>query len=207
MLNNEKASITSGENRQVANREYATTNTGGAGDDAGVPFQTFQTQKADLVLTVMPQISPDKTVRLKIDQKDDSFDTPADSGNTRPAMDTTDINTSVLVNSGDILVLGGLIKNDHQKQEHKVPILGDIPILGNLFRYRDKSNERKSLMIFIRPIILTNKKQNHRVSMLRYHYMRQQQIQAEAQEGQSNKLQSVLPALGNTPEVQLPKPF
>src|SRR3990167_3040671 len=184
VLNNQKASISDGKNIGMYNRQYGanTTNTG----DSTVPFNTYDRKDVTLSLNVTPQIAPDNTVKLKIRQKDDSLMQGQDPNNPNPTINTSKIDTTVLVNSGDILVLGGLISNNDTVQDQKIPILGDIPLIGRLFHSKQHSTEKKNLMVFIRPMIINNKKDAQAQSMKQYNYARYQQMRRKDGLGLSN---------------------
>lgn len=214
VLNNKKAVISDGVNVGIQNRQYATTDTGGgssSGDDSSnVPFTTTQRTDVTLKLTVTPQISPNKTIMLKIDQSNRQLDpTASNSSSDNPTIDTSEIKTNVLVNSGDILVLGGLIQNQRKRLSTRVPILGDIPLLGRLFQYNTKDYEKKNLMIFLKPIILSSGSDNQKVSLERYRYMQAQQIKKAAGESLVTRAGPMLPTVTGirAGRLQLPPPF
>lgn len=178
VLNNQKASIADGEDISVSNRTYD-SNTSTSGDYT--PFTTSEYKNVGLTLNVTPRISPNDVVSLKIKQKNDSLadarkatENPLDNSN--PAITTSSLQTSVMVKSGDILVMGGLIKKDRQGNIQRVPILGDLPLLGKLFQYHDHSGERKDLMVFIRPVIIRNGRDTKRLTSLRYNIVRAEQL-------------------------------
>jgi len=172
VLNNKKAVISVGKSISIQNGSYAST---GASDSSGNPYNTFSQQNVALSLTVTPQISPDNSVRLVIKQVNDSLENP-NNPSTTPIINTSNIDTTVLVNSGSILVLGGLISHDNTVSRNKIPILGDIPIIGRIFQYDSRSVEKKNLMVFLRPIILNSNMDNKKITQMRYKYMRQQQL-------------------------------
>ncbi len=120
------------------------------------PFQTIERQKVGITLSVTPQISDGDVIRLDIKQTVDSISRDAAALASDLITNTRSIETVVLANDGDIIVLGGLIQSDEQLQESKVPILGDIPAVGNLFRSHNNTNKQTNLMVFIRPTIIRN---------------------------------------------------
>lgn len=182
VLNNKKAQISSGENIALSDGNYSTP---GSSSDSSSPYyqngvyNSVERKDVTLKLEVTPHIAPNETIRMHIEHQDDSL--PNDSVNKSSADSlnqsylTNKISTDVLVNSGDILVLGGLSQDDVSKTLSKVPILGDIPVLGKLFQHIDKEMKRKNLMIFIKPIIISNSDIGRRVTRSRY-------IQARASE-------------------------
>lgn len=203
VLNNQQASIADGENVGILNRQYSTSELDQ--QDQVVPFNTFERKDVTLTLKVTPQISPNNMLRLKIEQTDDNID-PRTSDPENPVIDTSKITTHVLVRSGDILVLGGLIDNDLQKTIEKIPILGDIPIVGNLFRFKNHNYEKKNLMVFIRPIILHNNHKARTVTLKNYNYMRYQQIKMQTGGELSIKDLPILPKITRSSRVDLPAP-
>jgi type IV pilus assembly protein PilQ len=117
---------------------------------------TIQFKKAVLSLEVTPQITPDNRIILDLDVKKDSVGTVvvASGGVNVPSIDTQEINTQVLVNDGQTVVLGGILQTERRVDETKVPGLGDIPVLGNLFKTTTKTNNKDELLIFVTPKIL-----------------------------------------------------
>lgn len=171
VVNNQPASISEGETVSMINRQYSQTNTA---DNSFTPFNTMSRTNVALTLKVTPQISPNDMVKLKINQKDNSLQNPNNPGS-QPLENTSSIITTVLVRSGDILVLGGLLKHDTTDGSSQVPILGDLPLLGPLFHYKNKSMDKENLMVFIKPVILNNAQDSIDVTRKRYEYMRYQE--------------------------------
>lgn len=183
VLNGQKATISDGQNVGIVNREYqASGDTDGSGtDNGGVPFNTIERKDVALSLTVTPQISPNNTLRLNIKQEDDTLASTAGStttDSTNPTINTSKITTNVMVHSNDILVLGGLTDHQAKKNRNKIPVLGEIPLVGHLFSYTSNDMEKKDLMIFLKPIILNTDLDRRTQTMQRYHYMRQKEIAA-----------------------------
>ena len=129
-----------------------------------IPFQesassgatTTQFKKAVLSLKVTPQITPDDRVILDLTVTKDSVGqlVPSATGGFVPSIDTRNIQTQVLVKDGQTVVLGGIMETERRDSEKKVPLLGDVPVLGNLFKSKSKTNNRDELLIFITPRIL-----------------------------------------------------
>ena len=117
---------------------------------------TTQFKKAVLSLKVTPQITPDDRVILDLTVTKDSVGqlVPSATGGFVPSIDTRNIQTQVLVKDGQTVVLGGIMETERRDSEKKVPLLGDVPVLGNLFKSRSKTNNRDELLIFITPRIL-----------------------------------------------------
>lgn len=151
VLDNQKATIEVGQDVPFQSGSYATSST-----QATVqPFNTTQYKPVTLKLDVIPQINLGVSVRLKLRLKNDTLQNPQNPGTT-PLINTSKIQNSVIINSNDVLVLGGLKQNGNIENVNKVPILGDLPIIGNVFRQRLTNSQKKNLMVFIKPIIIKN---------------------------------------------------
>ena len=109
-------------------------------------------KEAVLALEVTPQITPDN--RIIMDLLINNDDVSDDSFNGEPAIDTNEIETQVLVNDGETVVLGGILTSEQIRSVFKTPFLGDLPVIGNLFRYTEESNEKVELLVFITPKII-----------------------------------------------------
>ncbi|RIJ28291.1 type II secretion system secretin GspD [Henriciella mobilis] len=140
------------------------------------PFRTVQREEVGVKLEVTPRISSDNTIRLDIFQEVSSVFGAV--GNTSPdlILSTRNISTSVLADDGEIIVLGGLIEQTESTQNSKVPILGDIPVAGNLFKSEGKGGTRTNLMVFIKPTIVRDREDASRVTARSYNYIRAQEI-------------------------------
>ena len=148
------------------------TNSGTA-NSAVNPFQTIDRKDVGLTLTVTPHINEGDTVIMDIIQEVSSLS--AQSGAVDLITNKRELSTTVMVPDGQILVLGGLIDDTVQETIQKVPALGDIPLLGNLFRFRSTKSVRRNLMIFIRPYILDDPASMNSISGAKYNFMRAQQ--------------------------------
>jgi type IV pilus assembly protein PilQ len=117
---------------------------------------TIQFEQAVLSLTVTPQITPDNRIILDLDVKDDSVGTVVvqSGGVNVPAINTQEVTNQVVVSDGQTVVLGGILVTTHRDQEQKIPVLGDIPVLGNLFKQTIKENDKDELLVFVTPKIL-----------------------------------------------------
>ena len=167
-LDNEEAKILVGQNVPFITGSYAnTTSTSGSTVN---PFQTVERKDVGVTLRVKPQISEGGAVKLTIYQEVSNVDST-----TNPAGIITDvraIETNVIVDDGKVLVLGGLMAENGSDQDDQVPILGDIPWVGNLFKYKTKTHTKSNLLIFLRPTVIRNEDQSNSVSVDRYDYMR-----------------------------------
>jgi type IV pilus assembly protein PilQ len=154
-----QANIISSPRVITANQKEATIEQG-----IEIPYQqsassgatTIQFKKAVLSLKVTPQITPDNRIILDLDVRDDSVGTivVASGGVNVPSINTREITTQVLVNDGQTVVLGGILQTTQREDDTKVPFLGDIPILGHLFKETDHTDDKDELMIFITPKIV-----------------------------------------------------
>ena len=154
-----QANIISSPRVITANQKEATIEQG-----IEIPYQqsassgatTIQFKKAVLSLKVTPQITPDNRIILDLDVRDDSVGTivVASGGVNVPSINTREIQTQVLVNDGQTVVLGGILQTTQREDDTKVPFLGDIPILGHLFKSTDHTDDKDELMIFITPKIV-----------------------------------------------------
>ncbi len=170
-LDNEEARIIVGQNVPFITGQFTTAASAGA---AGVnPFQTIERRDIGLSLRVRPQISEGGTVKMAIYQETSSIQQSTTSG---LITSKRSIETNVLVDDGQIIVLGGLIEDTVNDTVEKVPGLGDIPVLGYLFRYQSKRRGKTNLMVFLRPIVVRNDGQSVALASDRYDYIRGAQL-------------------------------
>ena len=165
-LDNEEARIIIGQNVPFVTGQYATTN-----NTLSSPFQTIERKDVGTMLRVRPQVSEGGTVKMEIAQE---ISTVADTS--QPAGIITNrraIDSNVLVDDGQIVVLGGLIEDTVEGGISKVPLLGDIPGLGRLFRYDNRKRVKTNLLIFLRPVVLRSADQAWDVTANRYDYINQ----------------------------------
>jgi general secretion pathway protein D len=158
------------------------SNTGTATNGAVNPFQTIQREEVGTILKVTPTISAEGTaVMLKLSIEDSSIgQRPA--GAVDLVTNKRTATTNVLVDDGGVVVIGGLIRQNNQRQESRVPILGSIPIIGLAFKTRSNSSEKDNLMIFLRPKIMRDASQSAYETDLKYNYMQDQQRSSEHHE-------------------------
>ncbi len=171
-LDNEEAEIVVGQNVPFVTGSF-TTDT----DTSSNPFQTIQRQDVGLTLKIKPQINEGNAVKLEISQEVSSL--------ASAAVDASDlitnkrsIKTTVLVEDGQILVLGGLIDDQLNETVQKVPGLGDVPVLGHLFKFRKTTKTKRNLMVFLHPVILRDSSQGTLYTNSKYSYIRAEQIRA-----------------------------
>ncbi len=205
VLDNRQAKILVGKQVSVATSSYP-NNAGGT--TTASPFTTFDRMNVALHLYVRPQITRGKGIQMQIDEGLDTLDPLASSGdaNTIPTFNISAIVTSVHVDSGDVVVLGGLNQDSLASDKLGVPILGDIPGVGRLFQHNITNREKKVLMVFIRPVILNTEASTVNVSGAKYNDTRLEQLSiARSQESFNQKNKDTI--LKPLKDAKLPKPF
>ncbi len=178
-LDNEEAKIVVGQNVPFITGQF----TSGASSGAGVtnPFQTIERKDVGITLRIRPQIGENGVIRMTIFQEQSAVlaTTAAGTSNAGPSTTKRSIEGTVMVDDGQILVLGGLIEDTYTNNKSKVPLLGDIPYLGALFRSESRERRRTNLMVFLRPVVMRDADASNRLSVDRYESMRTQQITAQ----------------------------
>ncbi|MCE3606880.1 type II secretion system secretin GspD [Massilia sp. P8910] len=167
-LDNELSTIKVGKNVPIITGSF-TTNTGGAN---GNPFQTIERKDVGLTLKVRPQISEGGTIKMSIYHETSNVDTAAPASTAGVTTNVRIIENNVIADDGQIIVLGGLITDDTNDGEDRVRGLADIPVLGNLFKYRKRERNKTNLMVFLRPVIVRSKEDSNSIASDRYDYMR-----------------------------------
>jgi general secretion pathway protein D len=176
-LDNEEAKIIVGQNVPFVTGQYTTAASAGA---VGVnPFQTVERQDIGLTLRVKPQISQGGTVKMSIYQENSGIDNTVNTQGAGLATTKRSLDTNVLVDDGQIIVLGGLIDDNMQDTVEKVPGLGDIPLIGGLFRYKTHNRVKRNLMVFLRPTIIRNNEQSVNLAVDRYDYIRNAEMSGQ----------------------------
>lgn len=197
-LDNQEAEFVVGEEVPVITGSAASNNNTN-------PFQTIERKEVGIKLKVTPQINEGNAVQLSIEQEVSGVK----GGTAGTAVDVIfskrSVTTNVMVDDGQIVVIGGLIDEDVQETESKVPLLGDIPVLGHLFRSTKSSTSKRNLMIFIKPTIIRDAATMRNLSSSKYNYIRA--VQLDQQEDGIALMplteQPILDELGN--EIVLPK--
>ncbi len=157
-LDNEEARIVVGQNIPILTGAYSQT-----GSTATVtPFQTYTRQDVGITLRVKPQISENGTVKMQIFQEVSSIQNTSNASGI--ILNKRNIESNVIVDDGQIIVLGGLIGDNYSDSSSKVPFLGDLPYVGGLFRYESRDRVKTNLMVFIRPYVLRSALQNNTIS-------------------------------------------
>ncbi|MEC5206252.1 general secretion pathway protein D [Vogesella perlucida] len=172
-LDNEEAKIVIGQNVPFLTGSYSNTgNASGSGNSSvSSPFQTYERKDVGLTLKLTPQISEGGLVKMKILQEVSSVE---ETSRNNPAGLTTNkraIETTVTVDDGSIVAIGGLIQESVSDGENKVPLLGDLPVLGWLFKYQQKQRKKTNLMVFLKPTILRDDAAARNVAGDRYDYV------------------------------------
>ncbi|MEX2482182.1 MAG: type II secretion system secretin GspD, partial [Gammaproteobacteria bacterium] len=171
-LDNAEAEIVVGQNVPFVTGQF--TNQATTPDN---PFQTITRQDVGVMLKVKPQINFGDTVTLELEQEVSSVDTATTGADL--ITNKRSIKTTVLVDDQDIVVLGGLIENDLRENAQKVPLLGDIPLLGQLFRNTRSDARKTNLMVFLRPSIMRDPEASRELARVRYGALREKQEAAE----------------------------
>ncbi len=166
-LDNELSTIKVGQNVPIISGSFTTAGTG-----AGNPFQTIERKDVGLTLKVRPQISEGGTIKMAIYHETSDVVAGTTSLSSGLTTNIRVIENNVVADDGQIIVIGGLIKDDTGDSEEKVRGLGDIPIIGNLFKYRTRQRNKTNLMVFLRPVIIRSKDDSNSISANRYDYMR-----------------------------------
>lgn len=196
-LDNEEAKIVVGRNVPFVTGTYATTGTTATAN----PFTTVERRDVGLTLKVKPQISEGGTVRLQIYQEASSVIESTATSSTGPSTTKRSIESTVLVDDGSMIALGGLVEDSYSGGVEKVPVLGDIPYLGQFFRYDGRKRAKTNLIVFLRPVILRDAASLKDISADRYNYViGQQQANDRAEalmRGEANPPQ--LPPPGSPP--------
>ncbi|OAT31928.1 general secretion pathway protein D [Buttiauxella brennerae ATCC 51605] len=172
-LDNKEAAINVGQEVPVITGSQAST--------TGSVYNTVERKTVGTKLKVIPQINDGESVLLNIEQEvssvasASSVDSSSAGSDLGATFNTRTINNAVMVRSGETVVLGGLLNNQTTESVSKVPILGDIPLLGYLFRYNSTSTSKQNLMVFIHPVILRDGATYNSVSNEKYHQFRDEQ--------------------------------
>jgi general secretion pathway protein D len=177
-LDNEEARIVVGSNVPFITGQF--TNTGASSSTVN-PFQTIERKDVGLTLRVRPQIGESGTVRMAIFLESSSVSEKVAPGtsNAGPSTNKRLIETNVVVDDGGIIVLGGLIEDRFTESRSKIPLLGDLPMVGQLFRSESRSKNRTNLMVFLRPTVLRDGAGGDRLTIDRYDLIRAQQQAAQ----------------------------
>ena len=171
-LDNEEARIMVGQEVPVTTGEVLSTNNDN-------PFRTIDRQDVGIQLTVRPQINSGGGITLSIKQEVSSVNGTVSTTSDELVLNKREVETNVVVDDGAIVALGGLLDQSHEARTEKIPVLGDIPALGALFRSRSRSRSKTNLMVFLRPTIVRDAADAQRHTAARYGYLREQQLRGD----------------------------
>lgn len=200
-LDNQEAEIRVGEEVPFVTGSFTGA---GEGNDSSDPFQTIEREDVGIILKVTPQINEGDTVLLELEQEVSSVTESSQAVDLITS--ERSINTEVLVDDGKLIMLGGLIDEQTTETQQKVPLLGDVPAVGRLFRYEETESTKRNLMLFLRPHIIRSSEAMTRQARRNYQSMRAEQL-AEREDGvalMDKKRSPVLPALERP---DLPPPY
>ncbi|AOW15320.1 type II secretion system protein GspD [Hydrogenophaga crassostreae] len=180
-LDNQEAKIVVGQNVPFVTGQYTSNN---SNEGSVNPFQTIERKDVGITLRVKPQISENGTIKMTIYQEVSAVQ--ASSLNSPSGIITTQrtIESTVLVEDGGVIVLGGLLQDEFSGNQDKIPGLGDVPILGNLFKNETRTRKKTNLMVFLRPVILRDASATNALSLDRYDLMRGAQKEAQPEPSQ-----------------------
>nr|WP_315239038.1 type II secretion system secretin GspD [uncultured Albidiferax sp.] len=206
-LDNEEAKIVIGQNVPFVTGTYTSTSS----TTTANPFQTIERKDVGLTLRVRPQINENGTVKMAIYQEVSSVDPSTRSNSNGPTTNKRSIESNVLVEDGSIVVLGGLLQDTYGGGVEKVPLLGDVPYLGNFFKSENRSRVKTNLMVFLRPIVVRDADTSDTLASDRYDMMR---VQQQGMKPTPHPMLSAVPTANELPELaaterkaSVPKPL
>ncbi len=206
-LDNEEAKIIIGNNVPFVTGSYANTGTGNTVN----PFTTVERKDVGLMLKVRPQISENGTVKMAIYQEVSKIDGSTLSNVNGPTTSKRSIESNVVVDDGSIIVIGGLLEDSYQQAQDKVPVMGDIPVVGALFRSENRTRNKTNLMVFLRPVVVRDSATSEALMLDRYEAIRAlQQVTQPSSSVMMNSVSGapVLPALPpRTDPAQVQQPL
>ncbi len=202
-LDNEEAKIVIGQNVPFVTGTF--TNSTGASGTVN-PFQTVERKDVGLTLRVKPQISENGTVKLTLFQEVSSVQASSINSSTGLITNKRSIESTVLVDDGAIVVLGGLLQDEYAGNQDKVPVLGDVPFFGNLFKSESRSRKKTNLMVFLRPVVVRDANALDTLSLDRYELMRagQRELQPPASPVLQIDAAPVMPFAAPRPPLSVP---
>jgi general secretion pathway protein D len=202
-LDNEEAEIIVGQNVPFVTGSF--TNTGAAAGSVD-PFQTIQREDVGITLRIKPQINEGNAMVMQVEQEVSSISSSGQASDI--ITDKRSIKTNILAEDGQVIVLGGLIEDRVRESEQKVPFLGDLPLLGYLFRAKQTNKDKVNLMVFIHPTILRDAGTADRYTSSKYNFVRGQQLDTHGAESLPLMPGEYGPQLPEMRELlELPPPF
>ncbi len=166
-LDNEEAKIVVGQNVPIATGSYSNLTSGTTSN----AFNTYDRRDVGLTLHVKPQITDGGILKLQLYTEDSAVVNGTTNSQTGPTFTKRSIQSTILADNGEIIVLGGLMQDNYQVSNSKVPLLGDIPWIGQLFRSESKVRAKTNLMVFLRPVIISDRSTAQEVTSNRYDYI------------------------------------
>lgn len=166
-LDNEEAKIVVGQNVPIATGSYSNLTSGTTSN----AFNTYDRRDVGLTLHVKPQITDGGILKLQLYTEDSAVVAGTTNAQTGPTFTKRSIQSTILADNGEIIVLGGLMQDNYQVSNSKVPLLGDIPWIGQLFRSESKVRAKTNLMVFLRPVIISDRGTAQEVTANRYDYI------------------------------------
>jgi general secretion pathway protein D len=194
-LDNQEAKLSVGQEIPITTGEAVGTTLQNA-------FRTVTREQVGVILEVTPQINDGGTVTLKIRQETSSVAGQIIASSTDLITNKREISTTALVDDGDILVIGGLIDQTDEKIEDKVPLLGDIPVAGNLFKSSSKTRTRRNLMVFLRPTVIRDRDSAEAVTSKKFDYIKAREMLATGR--QQTELDRLIEQVTGTKEEAAP---
>ena len=193
-LDNEEAKIVVGQNVPFVTGSFS--NTGASGSTVN-PFQTVERKDVGLTLKIKPQIGEGGVIRMTVFQENSSVVANSASNANGPTTNKNSIETTIVADDGQIMVLGGQMKEQYDGGQDKVPFLGDMPGIGGLFRTETRSRNKSVLLVFLRPVVLRDAQSARSIAIDRYEAIRaeQQSVQPDPSRVISVNQGPVLPAL------------
>ena len=204
-LDNEEAKIVVGSNVPFVTGSF--TNTGSSSATVN-PFQTIERKDVGLTLRIKPQIGEGGVIRMTVYQENSSVvDTTKNSAN-GPTTNKSSIETTVVVDDGAIMVLGGQLKDQYDGSANKVPFFGDVPVFGNLFRNDSRVRTKTNLLVFLRPVVIRDSQAAASLTLDRYDLIRAQQLAAQPEPSRLTPINEapLLPALPGSGGTANPVP-
>jgi general secretion pathway protein D len=192
-LNNKKANFLVGQEIPVTTGEALSDNFDNA-------FRTVQRQEVGIKLEVTPQVNDNGEVTMYINQEVSSVAGPVSSRSSDLIVNKRQFNTTLVAQDGQIMVIGGLLNDDERRTIEKIPFLGDLPVIGNLFKSKSRARSKTNLVVFIRPTVLRTNADGQAITAQRYNYARGLQLQRNPD--QEPSLDELLrDYMGTTPPV------
>ncbi|RQR62983.1 type II secretion system protein GspD [Burkholderia sp. Bp9126] len=166
-LDNEEAKIVVGQNVPIPTGSYSNLTSGNTNN----AFNTYDRRDVGLTLHVKPQITDGGILKLQLYTEDSAVVTSTATAVNGPTFTKRSIQSTILADNGEIIVLGGLMQDNYNVSNSKVPLLGDIPWIGQLFRSESKNRQKTNLMVFLRPVIINDRQTAQAISSNRYDYI------------------------------------